>query len=51
VPYDVVEEYREDVEGGTKGDSVVPLSQRQLIWKITKVGGLVRLPTMVAIKQ
>eukprot|EP00889_Picochlorum_renovo_P003290 jgi/Picre1/30320/NNA_005684.t1 len=30
------------VEGGTKGDSVVPLSQRQLIWKITKVGGLVR---------
>lgn len=42
VPYDVVEEYREDVEGGTKRDSVVPLSQRQLIWKITKVGGLVR---------
>lgn len=40
VPYDVVEEYREGSEGGKK--SVVPLSQRQLIWRITKVGGLVR---------
>ena len=40
--YDVLDEYRMGGQGQPRGGSVVPVPQRQLIWKITEVGRLMR---------